>query len=252
LIHYHGGPITPETCAYRVWRGRHAFISFAEPRQIELAAAICQTFGLDNGAFTFWQQGTPVDWQGYYQWCDQWLSHPACDWAIIPDVIEGTEEENDALIGEWPFGRRGVPVWHLNETPARLMRLAAGWPRVALGSAAEWDVSIPTKCLERLYDVLPLISRNGQPTVKLHGMRMLNPRIVTKIPLASADSTNVARNIGIDGNWRSGVYLPATKETRALVLTERIESVQAAADLTEAMTWQRAVRSQGVLWEEVA
>jgi hypothetical protein len=250
VIHYHGGPITPETCAYRVWSGRHAMVSFAEPRQIELAAAICQTFALDCGAFTFWKQGGTPDWQGYYEWCDQWLLHPACDWAVIPDVIEGAEDENDKLLAEWPFGHRGVPVWHLNESPERLARLAAEWPRVALGSADEWDVSRPSKCLERLYDVLPAICRNGQPVVRLHGLRMLSHRIVTSVPLASADSTNVARNIGIDGNWASGVYAPVTKETRALVLTERIESHQSPARLNEVMARQRqAAAGQGDLFD---
>lgn len=250
MIHYHGGPVTPETCAYRVWRGRHAMISFADDRQIRLAAAICQTFALDNGAFSLWRAGLPTDWQAYYEWCDQWLAHPACDWAVIPDVIGGSEDENDKLIAEWPFGHRGVPVWHLNESPGRLATLAAGWPRVALGSAAEWDVSAPSKCLERLYDVLPGISRRGQPVTKLHGLRMLSHRIITKVPLASADSTNVARNIGIDRLWRSGVYMPATNETRAVVLTERIESHQVPADLTEAMAWRDAARDQGVLWAD--
>jgi hypothetical protein len=250
VIHYHGGPITPETCAYRVWHGGHAFVSFAHPDQIKLAAAICQTFALDNGAFSFWRKGQAVDWPGYYGWCDQWLAHPACDWAIIPDVIEGTEDENDALIGEWPFGRvRGVPVWHLNESPERLVRLAADWPRVALGSAAEWDVSRPTKCLERLYSVLPAICRDGRPLVKLHGLRMLSSQIVTAVPLASADSTNAAQNLGIDAKW-SGGYQPATKETRAMVLRERIESYQSPACLNEVMArQQRAASDQGVLWD---
>jgi len=253
VIHYHGGPITPETCAYRVWRGRHAFVSFANPGQIEMAASVCQSFALDNGAFSLWKQGQPVDWPAYYGWCEQWLAHPACDWAVIPDVIDGGEGENDALLGEWPFGHRGVPVWHLNESPERLVRLAGEWPRVALGSAAEWDVSVPSKCLQRLYDVLPAICRGGRPLVKLHGLRMLSHRIITSVPLASADSTNVARNIGIDGNWASGVYPPATKETRAMVLTERIEQHQSPACLNEVLArQQRAVRDQGVLWDEAS
>lgn len=250
MIHYHGGPITPETCAYRTWIGGHAFISFAHPDQIKLAAGICQTFALDNGAFSFWRQGRETDWQGYYAWCDEWLFHPACDWAVIPDVIEGSEDENDQLIGEWPFGHRGVPVWHLNESPERLAALAAEWPRVALGSAAEWDVSNPTKCLKRLYDVLPAICRNGQPVSKLHGLRMLSHQIVTSVPLASADSTNAARNIGLDGNWSVGPYAPATKETRAMVLRERIESHQSPARLNEVMArQQRAAGGQLAFWE---
>lgn len=223
MIHYHGGPITPETCAYRAWNARHAFVSWAEPRQLELAASVCQSFALDNGAFSLWKSNTPVNWPDYYEWCAVWLPHPACDWAVIPDVIEGSEEENDALLDEWPFGFSGVPVWHMNESVDRLVRLAADWPRVALGSAQEYDVSSPSKCVARLRDVLPAISTDdGTPKVKLHGLRMLRPEIITKVPLASGDSTNVARNIGIDNAWK-GTYAPATKETRVDVLIERIE-----------------------------
>lgn len=233
MIVYHGGPITPETCANRAWRRRHAFISWAAPSQIELAASVCMSFALDNGAFSLWRAGTPVDWDDYYEWTAEWLSHPACDWAVIPDVIEGTEAENDSLIREWPHGHAGVPVWHLNESPARLIRLAEDWPRIALGSASDYDVTRPAKCLGRLYDVLPLISVNGQPIAKLHGLRMLNPAIITRIPLSSADSTNVARNIGLDQAWTGG-YAPATKETRTDVLVERVESHQVPDRLGDA------------------
>jgi hypothetical protein len=224
VIHYHGGPITPETCAIRAWDSRHAFVSWAHPAQIELAAGICQSFALDNGAFSLWKSGTAVDWADYYRWSEQWLNHPACDWAIIPDVIGGTEDENDRLCDEWPHGTRGVPVWHLNETVERLERLAAVWPRVALGSAAEYDVSSPSKCLARLDDVLWRIAdTDGRLHTKLHGLRMLNPMITEQIPLSSADSTNVARNIGFgDIRW-NGAYHPATKEGRVDVLVGRIE-----------------------------
>lgn len=227
MIHYHGGPITPETCAYRTWKGRHACISYAHPYQIELAATICQTFMLDNGAYTFWKQGGAIDLPGYYAWIGEWIDHPACDWAVIPDVIDGTEAENDALVDEWPLSvHRGVPVWHLNESVDRLVRLSRTWPRVALGSSAQYDVSSPARAVARLAEVLPRVSdHRGRPDVKLHGLRMLNPAIVTRVPLASADSTNVARNIGIDAAW-GGAKAPATKETRAQVLVERIEQHQ--------------------------
>ena len=59
--------------------------------------------------------------------------------------------------------------------------------------------------------------------VKLHGLRMLNPVVFGAVPLASADSTNVARNIKFDSAWK-GTYTPATKEGRVDVLVERIES----------------------------
>lgn len=232
MIHYHGGPITPETCALRAWTGRHAFVSFAHPAQIELAASVCQSFALDNGAFSLWRADKPTDWPAYYDWCARWLTHPACDWAVIPDVIGGTEAENDALIDQWPHGHRGVPVWHLNESIDRFAYLAAEWPRVALGSAAEFDVSRPGACLARLALAIDAVADiNGRLPTKLHGLRMLRPEITSRVPLASADSTNVARNIGLDTAWR-GTYPPATKEARADVLIGRIESVATPQHMT--------------------
>ena len=229
MIHYHGSPITPETCAIRCYSGRHAFISWPDHRQIKLAASICQSFALDNGAFYFWKKEDPMDdWGPFYEWAGEWLTHPACDWAVIPDVIGGTEAENDALLEQWPYRMdQGVPVWHLNESVGRLIRLAKqGWPRIALGSAAEYDVRRPRACIDRLNKVLPTISIKGRPKVKLHGLRMMNSRIVTQVPFSSVDSTNVARNIGIDKKW-SGAYAPSTKEGRVDVLVERIEIHQA-------------------------
>jgi hypothetical protein len=240
MIHYHGGPITPQTCAIRAWSGRHAFISWANPEQIEVAAGVCQSFALDNGAFSLWGKSVDVDWLEYYRWAEEWLSHPACDWAIIPDVIGGTEDQNDALIDEWPHGNRGVPVWHTDESPERLVELASRWPRVALGSAAQYDVSRVARCLDRLAEVLPLISKDGRPVCKLHGLRMLRHEITNAVPLSSADSTNIARNIGMDGRW-TGAYQPTTKEGRVDVLVQRIESVHTPGHLVSRDIQQEAL-----------
>lgn len=229
MIHYHGGPITPDTCAARAWKSRHAFISFAQAQQMTLAAAITQSFALDNGAFSIWKAGKSVDWQKFYAWVDKWRNHPRFDWAVVPDVIGGSEAENDALAAAWPFPKhQGAVVWHTNESTERLARLARAWPRVAIGSSGEFDVSKPARLVARMLDVLPAIcDEQGYPVCKLHGLRMLNPKVFEALPLASADSTNVARNIGIDSAWK-GTYQPSSKETRATVLTERIESTVSA------------------------
>lgn len=88
MIHYHGGPITPDTCAMKAWKGRHAFISFAHSGQINLAAEYCQSFALDNGAFTAWKATgkNKIDWSDYYEFVARWKNHPGFDFAIIPDV----------------------------------------------------------------------------------------------------------------------------------------------------------------------
>lgn len=231
MIHYHGGPITPETCAVRAWASRHAFISFAHPDQIATAASVTQSFALDNGAFSFWKAGKPTNWRDYYRWVDRWRNHPRFDFAVVPDVIEGTEEQNDDLSNTWIFPRhQAAVVWHTNESPERLVRLAREWPRVAIGSSGEYDVSKVPRLLERMSEVLPaILDKNGFPICKLHGLRMLNPKVFEELPLSSADSTNVAINIGKDTNWRNGTYLPLTKEARAAVMVERIERTISAS-----------------------
>lgn len=61
---------------------------------------------------------------------------------------------------------------------------------------------------------------------RLHGLRMLDPAIFTKLPLSSADSTNAAVNSGsLD---RFGMYLPPTTAQRAAVIAERIEAHNSA------------------------
>lgn len=232
MIHYHGGPITPDPCAVKTWTARHAFISYADSRQIGLAAEVCQSFALDNGAFTFWKQQKPTNWPGFYSFVEEWRNHPGFDFAVIPDVIAGSEDENDRLLDEWPFDNLvGAPVWHINESIKRLQRLARDYPRVCIGSSGDYDVARPGQFLPRAFDVISAISdARGRPICKLHGLRMLNPKLFTVLPLKSADSTKVARNIGTDVRWK-GTYQPKSKVTRSIILTERIEHYNSAGAL---------------------
>ena len=229
MIHYHGLPITPATAAVRAISGGHAFVSYAHPIQLTLAAESAQSFAVDNGAFSAWKVGSPVtNWSGYYEWVDGIKNCPTFDFAVIPDVIDGTESDNDALLTEWPFERWvGAPVWHMNESFDRLERLAAEWPRVCLGSSGEYAEIGTSAWWSRIGQAMDVVCNDGFPVCKLHGLRMLNPEVFTQLPFASADSTNIARNIGVDSAWR-GTYMPPNKEARAAVMRERIESQQAA------------------------
>lgn len=226
MIHYHGGPITPLPAAHRAWQGGHAFISYARPDQLDMIGAITQSFAVDNGAFSFWKSGRSIDWNDYYRWLADVINHPRCDFAIIPDVIDGSEAENDELIQSCPFpAHRMAPVWHINEPITRLIRLAGEYPRVCIGSSGVFDVKTPRKFIGRIKTAIRFIcDEKDQPICKLHGLRMLNPKIFTRIPLSSADSTNIAMNIGKDKNWERGNYQPKSKETRAWVMRELIES----------------------------
>lgn len=214
-------------------------MSFRHSEQLPLAMQLCQSFAVDNGAFSAWVSGKPVkDWSGYYEWVKSIERHPAFDFAVIPDVIDGSEKDNDALVEEWPWLRLapwiGAPVWHMHESPERLRRLADRFPRVCIGSSGRFSQIGTSQWWGRMADAFKAIcNAAGEPMCKLHGLRMLDPKIFSRLPLSSADSTNIGRNIGIDCKW-NGAYSPSSKEMRALIMRERIESYQSAA------TWRYA------------
>ena len=226
MIHYHGLPITPETAAAVALQAGHAFVSFRTPLQLRIAAEVCQSFALDNGAFSAWKQGEPIqNWGPFYEWAAECKRIPACDFAVIPDVIDGDEAANDALVAEWPLPKWfGAPVWHMHESMERLERLASAWPRICIGSSGEFASLKTAAWWGRMAKAMRVLCNDdGEPLCKLHGLRMLDPEVFTRLPLSSADSTNIGQNIGKDQNWR-GTYMPPTKEARAQVMRTRIES----------------------------
>ncbi len=194
-----------------------------------IIAEVCRSFVFDNGAFTIWKKGGVLDVAGYIEWVRAWYRHPGFDWALIPDVIGGAEAENDELLAAWPVDLReaGVPVWHMHESIDRLVTLARAWPIVALGSSGEYSTPGSAGWWVRMREALTHIcDDHGRPICKLHGLRMLAPKVFTKLPLASADSTNAARNCGqLD---RFGIYVPATGAQRAAVIADRIEQHNSA------------------------
>lgn len=192
---------------------------------------IAQSFALDNGAYPAWRAKSPItEWSAFYAWADDLRMTPNCDWAIIPDIIDGTEEDNNKLIEEWPLPKYfGVPVWHMHESFSKLEKLVNEWPRVAIGSSGEFATVGNRLWWCRMYDAMCYACDSlGRPKTKLHGLRMLNPKVFSKLPLSSADSTNIGRNIGIDKAWY-GSYPPSGKSARASVMRGRIENENSPA-----------------------
>ena len=242
MIHYHGLPVNPMTAAHYAINAGHAFISYAHKSQLSIAIEVCQSFAIDNGAFSAWKSGAEVDWQGFYDWALECKKIPHCDFAVIPDVIDGSESDNDALLRDCPLPAwYGAPVWHMHESFERLEQLANTYVRVCIGSSGAFATVGTTDWWSRIGQAMRVIcDEMGRPCCKLHGLRMLNPDVFSKIPLASADSTNIGRNVGIDKAWH-GSYSPPTKEARALLLRQRIESFNAPAN------WGFHQVEQGVL-----
>lgn len=190
-IHYHGTPITPLTALYSL-AGRHFCVSHARPEQVARVHDQGQSVMLDNGAFSAWTKGRPTNWPAYYAWCDRWLDYPTT-WAVIPDVIDAGTQEQDALIRDWPHGNRGAPVWHMDEPIARLVRLCEAWPRVCIGSTAEYRIILSdpwTRQMDAAWDALSLAFGRLPNIHMLRGMQLAG----RQWPFASLDSTDIAQN----------------------------------------------------------
>lgn len=232
MIHYHGTPIggTRQDVA-RFLIGKHALVPFFRQDDIAVVAEVCQTFVLDNSAFTIWRKGGEMDYNGYLEWVEFWHKHPGFDWALIPDIIDGTEKENDKYLEMWETKAKGVPVWHLHESIDRLKILSGKYEVVALGSSGKWSNPNNEQWWFRMSEVMDRIcDSEGRPPCKLHGLRMLNTEVFTRLPLSSADSCNAGRN-----NHKSK-YPQPTAAQRATFISNQIEAHNSSP------TWARNIQ----------
>lgn len=191
-ISYHGTPITPVSVLVERMAGAHFCVSHAAPHQVRLCHGLGQGVMLDNGAFSAWKRGHRTDWAAYYRWADEWLDCPTT-WAVIPDEVEGDEGVQETLLGQWPHGERGAPVYHMHEPIERLVRLSEAWPRVCIGSSAEYAEVLSPAWQRRMDEAWRELSKRHRRTPNIHmlrGMQLVRHRW----PFASVDSTDIARN----------------------------------------------------------
>lgn len=210
IIHYHGTPLTPRAELMKM-AGKHFCVSFANPGDADWCLLNGQSVMWDSGAFTAFTKGDQVDWVKYYAWLEPRLGHP--HWAVIPDVIDGSVEEQRGLVAQWPFGAMGAPVWHMALSIDYLIDLASHWQRICFGSSGRyWQVGSDDWCRRADEAFNALEQRGLRPWV--HMMRGLS-LCGDRWPFASADSTNVARNFKNIGS-----------ETDPERMARRIDAVQ--------------------------
>lgn len=160
MIHYHGTPITPRT-SLATMPGRHFCISHAAPNDLAWCLSHGASVMLDNGAFSAWTRGASPDWNAFYAWAEPHLAHP--HWCVIPDVIDGDEAANDALIAACPLPREwAAPVWHLHEGIERLARLADAFPRVCFGSSGAYSQPGTAAWAARVDTAWDMLARTGR------------------------------------------------------------------------------------------
>lgn len=233
MIHYHGTPIGgPRQDVARFIMGRHVLVPFARPDDLAVAMECAQSFIADNSAFSYWQAGAGrVDVDAYVDWLLTFYRHPGFEWALIPDIIDGTEDENYRWVRDWlRWGHaiKGVPVWHMHESLGYLDYMVKNFEIIAIGSSGRWATPGTEAWWNRMQEARSVVcDKHGRPRCKLHGLRMLDPEIFTRLPFHSADSTNAAVNCG--SLSRFGTYVPPTSAQRAAVIAARIEAHNSAA-----------------------
>ena len=203
MIKYHGTPITPMKIFNESVINRNVLIPFTKTQDLKRALKICNKIIIDNGAYTLWRQGGEIDWDKYYSFLED--IKDKIEFFFIPDVIDGTEKENDKLIDDYlkTYFKNGVPIWHVNESFERLENMIKKFDYIAIGSAGEYRDLGTFKWHRRMNDVMSVLcNEDGTPKVKIHMLRCLDPKIFMRYPFHSGDSTNLAQNHARDG-WKN-------------------------------------------------
>ncbi len=197
VIHYHGTPLTP-IAQLRRMAGRHFCVPFPRPDSLKICLEIGQSLMFDNGAFSVYTRGETFDVKGYYAWLEPILKAP--HWAVVPDAIGGSLEDQYRLLSGWPRHALGyancAAVFHLHMPLDHLHFLVNAYPKVCLGSSGEfWEVGSSKWC-GRMDEIFNYVERAFRIRPWLHGLRMLDQ--TDRWPFSSADSTNVAQNFKRD------------------------------------------------------
>lgn len=206
MIKYYGTPCSPISTFKNALTGKNVLIPFTRRDDFNRAVSMCNKILIDNGAFSVWKKGISIDWDTYYIWITEVWDN--IDYFIIPDVIDGTELENNQLIEDFFINHsklktKALPVWHIDESFERLQELANTFEYVAFGSSGKYATVGNKEWHIRMDEVMRFICDDlGYPKVKIHMLRCLNQKIFTKYPFYSGDSTNLARNHKRDG-WEN-------------------------------------------------
>lgn len=198
-IHYHGTPIWGGAGAVHkiAVRNSGAFVSYIRRDQLDASLKYAENVAIDNGAFSAWKRKIKINWNDFYKSIDPYYEHPKLSFFVIPDVVDGNEKDNDDLINKLPshLSKKAVPVWHLHESIDRLIHLCETWERVCFGSSGEYAI-IRTKIWHiRMNQAFEAIYCKNNFKTNIHGLRMLDGRVLGNYPLSSADSTNLACNV---------------------------------------------------------
>lgn len=202
-------------------KGRNFCVSYAQTQDASWCIENAQSIMWDNGAFSAYTKGKEFNKVGYLSWLNDKLY--GANWAVVPDVIGGTVEDQKAMMKGWHYpDHLSCYVWHMDLPIEWLKELVETYPRVAFGSSGKyWKVGSP-EWKYRADDAWDaILSTNTRPWVHMmRGLRVCGDRW----PFASADSTNVARNFKNKGKEKCPANMVNTIDSRQSPLSFKRET----------------------------
>lgn len=178
-------------------------------KQLDQAISLVGANGIllvDNGAFSAWQAGVDTMndeayLEGFAEWANDILGRCPQAVAVLPDVIDGTHEQNAQLVCETMTmfnSDRTMPIWHMHEPIDYLLHLCEGFGYVGIGSSGAYANPASPKWKARIAEAFAAIdqweaeSNGANLRPRIHMMRAQAQAHL--FPFDSADSTNVAVN----------------------------------------------------------
>jgi len=179
-------------------------------KQLDQAIDLVGSEGIllvDNGAFSAWQSGVDTMndeayLEGFAEWANDILDRCPQAVAVLPDVIDGTEQQNAQLIAETTYlfddTDRVMPIWHMHESIGYLLHLCEGFGYVGIGSSGAYAKPRSAAWRARIAEVFAAIDQweiDGEGAYVRPRIHMMRAQEMAHLyPFDSSDSTNVARN----------------------------------------------------------
>lgn len=164
---------------------------------------------LDNGAFSAWRSGLPMDVEGFVRWAADICDRCPQAVVVVPDVIDGDELANDEMLtdftgamleaGVFIPAERQMVVWHMHESLDRLTGLIeGGYHYIAIGSSGAYaQVGTPSwhARIREAFDHIERFCAESEGAYVRPWIHMMRAQSEAhRYPFDSADSCSLAVN----------------------------------------------------------
>lgn len=142
---------------------------------------------LDSGAFSAYENNTPIDIQKYIDFIKEHEKEVEV-YANLDSIGSAEETWKNQRTME-AAGLNPLPVYHLNEDPKYLC-MCMEYPYFAVGGLASAKGKSLQPFLETVFEKICTKKSDYYPTHKVHGFGIATPQIISMFPWYSVDSSS--------------------------------------------------------------